>query len=244
MNNADLGMTLQARICNLYNLTPCKQAREQFKSNYNKEYEKRLDTIIERIFNELKSNPIKCTTFEQSNKNGETYLPYNFVLVNGKTLSIRTSKSNKMVAPRVVGQAGYDVLNVFFEDIIGEHLYSQKQIRKAIYNNINDMLPVFVNYLLNSDYTVWVYPTNDKFDFIIVDNNTAVDIEYDEANFSFTKLLEDWTESITLKYKDISIAEVQTHKNRTFKFRFNFPNLVKLFVEEKVNTETIGISAE
>lgn len=57
-------------------------------------------------------------------------------------------------------------------------------------------------------------------------------------------MLENWAESITLKYKGLSIAEVQTHKNRTFKFRFNFPNLVKLFIEERKNTETIGVSAE
>ncbi len=244
MNNADLGMTLQSRICKHYGLIPCKRAQEQFRASYNKEYEFKIDSLIRNIFNNLKSEPEKCTTFEQSDKVGESLIPYNFVLKNGKTLSIRTSKTNKMVAPRVVGQAGYDVLNIFFEDIIGEHLYTQEQIRKAVYKNINEMLPVFVNYLLNSDYTVWIYPKNNKYDYIIIDNNTAVDIEYDKDNFSFTKLLEDWTESITLKYKGLSIAEVQTHKNRTFKFRFNFPNLIRLFIEERSNTETIGISAE
>lgn len=244
MNNADLGITFQARVCELYGLTPCKRAVEQFRSNYNAKYITIIDSLIENIFDYLKSNPTKCTTYEESPNTGETLIPYNFVLENGKTLSIRTSKSNKMVAPRVVGQAGYDVLNLFFEDIIGEHLYSQEQIKKTVYKNINDMLPIFVNYLLNSDYTVWIYPKNDKFDYIVIDNNTAVDIEYSKDNFSFTKLLENWNESVTLKYKGLSIAEIQTHKNRTFKFRFNFPNLIKLFIEEKFNTETIGISAE
>ena len=244
MNNADLGMTLQSRICYLYGLTPCNHAKEQFKANYNKSFEKKVDCLIGKIFGELGSDPLKCTTFEKSDKKGETFLPYNFILKNRKTLSIRTSKSNKMVAPRIVGQAGYDVLNLFFEEIVGEHLYSQEQIRKAVFNNINEMLPIFVNYLLNSDYTVWVYPTDEAFDFIVVNNNTAVDIECSKENFTFSKSLEQWTESITLKYKSISIAEVQTHKNRTFKFRFNFPNLVKLFIEERSNTETIGISAE
>ena len=244
MNNADLGMTLQSRICKLYMLFPCQRAREQFKASYNKNYESKIDPLINKIFKELKSDPAKCTTFEPSDKKGESLVPYNFILENGKTLSIRTSKTNNMVAPRVVGQAGYDVLNMFFEDIVGEHLYTQEQIRKAVYKNINEMLPIFVNYLLNSDYTIWVYPKDEGFDYIIIDNNTAVDIEYDKENFSFTKLLENWTESITLKYKGLSIAEVQTHKNRTFKFRFNFPNLVRLFIEERSNTETIGISAE
>lgn len=244
MNNADLGMTLQSRICTIYNLSPCKRAKEQFNSNYNKEFEAKVDPVVFNIFKELKLKPVKCTTLESSDKKGESIIPYNFVLENGKTLSIRTSKTNKMIAPRVVGQAGFNVLNMFFEDIIGEHLYTQEQIRKAVYKNINEMLPVFVNYLLNSDYTIWIYPKDDGFDYLIVDNNTAVDIEYSKTNFSFTKPLKDWTESITLKYKGLSIAEIQTHKNRTFKFRFNFPNLINLFVEERNNTETIGISAE
>lgn len=244
MNNADLGLTLQSRVCHLYGLVPCKHAREQFKANFNKNYRTIFDDLITKIFDELKSNPVKCTTYEKSLKSGETYIPYNFILDNGKTVSIRTSKSNKMIAPRVVGQAGYDVLNLFFSDIIGEELFTQEQIRRAVYNNISDMLPTFVNYLLNSDYTIWIYPKEEEFDYIVVDNNTAVDIEYKDDFFSFTKLLENWTESITLKYNNISIAEIQTHKNRTFKFRFNFPNLVKLFIEEKTNTETIGITAE
>ena len=222
MNNADFGMTMQFTICKLFDIRPCKRAYVNFLASYNAEYENELNPLIKKIFRNLHSYPVKCTTFELSNKEGEAFIPYNFILENGKTLSIRTSKTNKMVAPRVVGQAGYDVLNLFFEDIVGEHLYTQEQIRKAIYKNINDMLPVFVNYLLNSDYTIWIYPKDNGFDYIIVDNNTAVDIEYNKNNFAFTKQLEDWTESITLKYKNLSIAEVQTHKNRTFKFRFNF----------------------
>ena len=244
MNNADFGMTIQSRICQKYSLTPCKKAFEQFKSNYNKDLESKIDPLLIQIFSSLQSKPIKCTTFIDSPKSGEKSLPYNFILESGKTLSIRTSKSGKMVAPRVVGQAGFEVLNYFFEDITGEHLYSQEQIKKTVYKNINEMLPTFVNYLLNSDYTVWVYPKEERFDYIIVDNNTVVDIEYSKENFTFSKSLSDWTESITLKYKGLSIAEVQTHKKRTFKFRFNFPNLIKLFVEERFNTETIGISAE
>ena len=208
MNNADLGMTLQARICELYSLKPCEYAKKQFRSNYNPIYLPQIDRVVTKVFDELKSDPIKCTTFEPSPRAGETSIPYNFVLENGRTVSFRTSKSNKMVAPRVVGQAGYEKLNYFFEEIVGKHLYTQEQIRQVVYNNISDMLPVFVNYLLNSDYTIWIYPNGWKFEYIIIDNNTAVDIEYKKSNFSFTKILENWTESITLKYKNISIAEI------------------------------------
>lgn len=245
MNNADLGMTLQSRICKIYNLEPCEHARKQFEANYNDAYRNDLDPLIIKIFNELESKPVECTTFKESDVVGEKSLPYNFVLKNNKTVSFRTSKTNKMIAPRVVGQAGYDVLNSFFGDIIDEKLSNQEQIRNVVYEHINEMLPLFVTYLLNSDYTVWVYPgLENAFDYIIIDNNTAVDIEYEKSNFSFTKPLDEWKESVSLKYKGLSIAEIQTHKNRTFKFRFNFPNLITLFREERTTNETIGISAE
>lgn len=244
MNNADLGMTLQSRICYLYNVKPNEKAKRQFESSFNASFVPKLDQIIETIFNTIKHYPVRCTTFEKSTNKDETLIPYNFVLENGQTLSVRTSKSSKMVAPRVVGQAGFNVLNSFFSSFNKGKLFSQEQIRKTVYKNINEMLPTFVSYLLNSDYTIWVYTEKSDFNYYIVDNNVAVDIEYKRNNFSFTRDLESWLESNTLKYNGISIAEVQTHKNRTFKFRFNFPNLIKLFIQEKYNTETIGITAE
>lgn len=244
MNNADLGMTFQSRVCTLYNLEPNETAKKQFNAAYNNDFKEDCDKIIDKIFNEIGLGPIKCTSFESSEKIGEKFKPYNFILEGNKTLSIRTSKNSKMICPRVVGQAGYEVLNSFFKEYSKNGLFTQEQIRKTVYKNINEMLPTFVSYLLNSDYTVWVYQTSSGLEYFIVDNNTAVDIEYKKRNFDFTRDLSSWKESNTLKYNGISIAEVQTHKNRTFKFRFNFPNLIKLFVETKFNNETIGITAE
>lgn len=244
MNNADLGMTFQSRVCSLYDLQPNETAKKQFAAAYNEIFKDDCDKIIKQIFNEIGIGPIKCTSFENSKKDGEKFLPYNFLLEGNKTLSVRTSKNSKMICPRVVGQAGYEVLNTFFKEYSKNGLFTQEQIRKTVYKNINEMLPTFVSYLLNSDYTVWVYQTSKGLEYFIVDNNTAVDIEYKKRNFDFTRDLSTWKESNTLKYNGISIAEVQTHKNRTFKFRFNFPNLIKLFVETKLNTETIGITAE
>jgi hypothetical protein len=78
-----------------------------------------------------------------------------------------------------------------------------------------------------------VIPKSDNLNFLLEKNN-----------FSFTRDFSSWTESTTLKYKGISIAEIQIHKNRTFKFRFILSKLL-LFLDEQVgNNETFGISAE
>ena len=71
MNNADFGMTVQSTICDIFDLTPCKKAREQFSSSYNKSYRPKIEPIIKEVFKRLGSKPIGCTTFEKSDKKGE-----------------------------------------------------------------------------------------------------------------------------------------------------------------------------
>ena len=107
------------------------------------------------------------------------------------------------------------------------------------------MLPTFLDYMFVSDYTVWLRRDEDgKYDFTIFDRNQYVNIDLEREHFSFTKEGADWNESTTLKYKGISIAEVQIHKNRTFKFRFIMKALQKFLVEAKQTTETFGMTAE
>ena len=107
MNNADFGLTLQSLICDHYHLEINEHAAEQFNSSYNEAYEEELETLCERIFELVGSTPVKLLTYTNELTNGiQTTSPHNFLLKNGKTLSIRTMKTNDMVAPRTVGQAG------------------------------------------------------------------------------------------------------------------------------------------
>ena len=56
--------------------------------------------------------------------------------------------------------------------------------------------------------------------------------EYKELikNFTFTKNINSWNESCTVKYNEISLGEFQLHANRSpnKKFRFNMQNLCKI----------------
>lgn len=60
----------------------------------------------------------------------------------------------------------------------------------------------------------------------------------------FTRYYDDWNESTTLKYNGKSIAEIQVHKNRSFKFRFLMKNVLPLIIDKEKNNETLGITAE
>jgi len=245
-NNADLGITLQRLICNTYGIEIPEEAKSQFDSNYNAEYEDRLNELIPVIFDKIKLTPSKCLTYTKSLKRGETRNPHNFILSDGSTLSIRTNRKGDKVAPRVVGQCGIPVFNEFFSEMAGYEITDKQQIKKVVLTNIHQMLPVFIDYLFVSDYTIWVYETNDSsYQIEVFDRNQTVDIDYDRSWFDFTRnTVEDWKESTTLKYRDVSLAEVQVHKNRTFKFRFIMTALAKLLVSQRITTETMGITAE
>lgn len=243
-NNAVVGMTLQKMICDKYHLNIHKNAIKQFESAYDKKLEKDLEPIIKNIFNDLDLKPLKCLTFSPSKSAKETFCPHNFLLNNGSTLSIRTNKKSDKVAPRVVGQCGLEKFNEHFSSIAGYEIEDKQQIKKIIFEYIHLMLPIFIDYLLISDITIWVYDKENKLQYEIINSNKVLDLDLERTNFTFTKSLSDWNESTTLKYKGLSLAEIQIHKNRTFKFRFIMSSLISLLEEEKITTETLGITAE
>ncbi len=245
-NNADLGMTIQKYICDKYALEPCEKAKRQFESNYNSSLEGNISIVVNRIFAEIGFVPVKCVSFLPSEYARETYNPHNFLLSNGKYLSIRTNKSSSdKVAPRVVGQAGIETFNEHFSDIAGYEIENKNEIKKVVFEKIHEMLPVFIDYMFSSDYTVWIHPAvEDGLEYTIIDKSLTVDIDSARENFTFTKDLNNWNESTTVKYKGVSLAEIQVHTNRTFKFRFIMNALISYIVKQNETTETLGITAE
>lgn len=248
-NNAELGISVQKAICQRYMLQLHPNAVEQFNSNYNPNYAALSEKIIANIFNDIGSYPVECTTYAPSEKYGETLSPHNFVLKNGKTLSIRTNMKGDKIAPRVVGQCGISVFNAHFSEISRTEVNDKNEIKEIVFNYIHKMLPIFIDYMFISDYTVWIYDNNKKgcnpeFFYAVFDNRLFVDIQLVRNNFTFTRDLEQWNESTTLKYKGRSLAEIQIHKNRTFKFRFIMSSLSELLCEVKKTTETLGMTAE
>ena len=243
-NNADLGLTIQKETCELYHLTPCEYASKQFDANFNPDFANRIRDYISDVFNQINATPTKCLTYTSSENAKESLSPHNFLLSNDATLSIRTNKKGAKVAPRVVGQCGIDRFNEHFSDIAGYEITNKSQIKRVIWDNIHLMLPVFLDYLLMSDYTVWFYGNGEEWEYEIINKDSYVDMETERSNYSFTKDLNAWNESTTLKYKGISIAEIQIHKNRTFKLRFIMNKLLQFLTEQKKTTETLGMTAE
>lgn len=242
-NNATVGFTFQKIICDKYKIIPkSEQAISQFKSASNLLLAPKILPIVESIFDMLGSDPIECTTFEVDKKN--KLLPYNFILKDNSTLSIRTNINGDKIAPRIVGQAGYAKLNTYFAHIYGKQIINQDDIKHLIIENIDKCLPIFFDFLFDADYILWIYQENNEFKYHLIKGDSGVDILYEKDKFSFTKNYDQWLESTTLKYNNVSIAEIQVHKKRSFKFRFIMKNILPLIVAKETNNETIGITAE
>lgn len=251
MNNASFGMSIQKYISDKYNLQINEYAKAQFEANAIELSNEQKNTI-NKIFKDLKDEPVECTTLQKSKKAGQRDKPYNFVLKSGKTLSIKTNmKKAAMVCPNIVGQAGYEVLNYHFGHLVNGKITDQEDIKELVQNKINNLLPIFIDYMFIADITVWIYPNKDgELIYKIIKREEAPDLMFERQDLYFTREGSDWAESTTLKHKslngkkDISLAEIQVHSHRTFKFRFNMSNIVDLLKIIKTNTETLGMTAE
>lgn len=243
-NNADFGISLQAMLCDRASLEVNETAAEHFRANYNEDYEEELENICERIERIIPSKLKTYLTYTNEFTSArQTTCPHNFLLENGQTLSIRTTKGSEKVAPRTVGQAGFAVLNDFFSDMYGEEIRTKDDIKKLVYYHIHEMFPVFADYLLKSDCTIFVDKRHPE-SLQVIRAEELGELSFERQDFKFTRELSRWTESVTLKYHDISVAEIQVHANRSFKFRFIVPAIPIWMVKVKETTETLGMSAE
>lgn len=242
-NNAIVGFAFQKAICDIYNIKLIsEEAKKQFDVVSDLELLDNLKPIIIEIFNELGVKPVECTTYKKNDK--KQRIPYNFILSNGKTLSVRTSNSSGKVAPRVVGQAGYEKINENFKEIYGKDIVKKTDIKQLIMKKTDKVLPVFLDYLFDADFFVYIYKEKNQYKYYLVDDNAGANMVFRKKRITFSRKQKDWTESNSIKYDGKTIAEAQIHKKRTFKFRFSMKNIISLLANNKKTNETFGITAE
>ena len=83
-------------------------------------------------------------------------------IIFSTTLSIRTNMKGRKIAPRRVGQAGFEKLNQYFDAIYGEEIKTQIDIKHLIVEKIDQVLPIFSENLFDADYILWVYFEDNK----------------------------------------------------------------------------------
>ena len=76
-----------------------------------------------------------------------------------------------------------------------------------MFNKIDETLPIFIDHLFLSDYTVLISKQSpDKYE--IVNNDEISYASFSRNDFTFTRDLATWNESTTLKYHGKTIAEI------------------------------------
>ena len=249
-NNEKIGISAEIAIADAFNIV--------VDNRYRTRGDKEIITLLQRdilniFFEENIPIPSKHVAEGQN--------PIDFILENGETLSVKTNKRQLgKVAPQIIGQPSdetyfshmknellddipeFDVKNELKKRGIQDNYENRSKIFKEIsIKYIDIIIQEYWKNLVECDYLLFFYNIVDKNEnisknpeYIVLKKELKLPNCHREC-FSFTKSLENWNESNTLKYsindteKPISIGEFQVHKNRyCFKFRFNIKNILKI----------------
>lgn len=225
LNNSSVGFTIQKSICDCFNIIPeSDRASRLFATNELCGLNDFFKKIVQDVFSEINLVPVKCTTFLK-NQNG-TQIPFNFILSNGQSLSIRTSISGGKIAPRIVGQAGLNVLNNVFGQTYGKRISSQSDVKQLIYYHIDKVFPIMFDYFMDADYIIWLYLSNGVFKYKLIKKTDSKLPTLEKKDYSFSREYNDWKNSLIIKVGNKSLAEAQAFKDRLIIFRFYAKNLI------------------
>ena len=102
-----------------------------------------------------------------------------------------------------------------------------------VLNNIEKIMPIYVEHLFDSDWLLWLYEEKETYKYRAINKNDIKDFVWEREKFTFTKsTIAEWNESNTVKYDGLSIGEFQVHTNRNcFKYRFNMKNLLDIILK-------------
>ena len=239
MNNEVVGISAELAIADVFNLY------------VNPRYRERGDEYI-------KDSLMNCVAYAFKEENLPTPIRHvaenksliDFELEDGKTLSVKTNKRKlDKVAPQRIGQPTSDTYFEYLSEAMDFDLQKELELlglpdayetRRSLFKyfsrtHIADLLPLYWEHLFECDYYIHFYNVVDGFDnptgraryLVLKDIPTSP--RWDVTQITFTKTLEGWRESCTVKYMGTSIGEFQVHNNRDcLKFRFNIRGILYL----------------
>lgn len=214
-NNETVGITAEKIICDLGNLPFPSIERTSYM------IEQEIRPIIEKSLSNL-PKPVKY------DGHGDT----DFILADQTTLSVKTNKTASKICPQTIGQTTKKKFLEYFRSSLEPNDFNCKEF---IYHNIEIVVREEWDHLFSCDLLLYVF-YHKQWNYKIMRKLRCPfkfpTERYSEkllSPFTFSRSLENWNESITLKYKDISIAEIQIHRKRNcVKFRFNMKNVLEL----------------
>ncbi|MDC4183527.1 hypothetical protein [Mycoplasma bradburyae] len=224
-----IGVSAEIAIAEVFNL----EIDENYSKRANREVVDMIKPIVKGTFDYYKiPYPIKLISLNQN--------PIDFILEEGKTLSVKTNQKSKgNIAPQIIGQP---TSKTYFKHFSNElkvrmpEFYKQRMelFKKITLDNPLLVISKYWENLFKCDYLMYFYDFLDKDNKLkqkpeaIVFDKTAPQ-KWVKDKFSFTKDINTWNESNTIKYDGISFGEFQVHNNRDcFKFRFKLSGILKV----------------
>jgi len=194
-----------------------------------------LSPVVEKAFQELPP-AVRHSGSTPGERGEQSKCSYDFVLEGDQTLSLKTNKG-KMVCPPEVGQPGSKTCLLYFSKFFepGTEEVTRESFKKMVFENIEKIMPIYVEHLFDSDWLLWIYETKEGYKHQAISKEDIKEFTWEKEKFSFTKpTMEEWNESNTVKYNGVTIGEFQVHQNRNcFKFRFNMKNLLDILLVSK-----------
>ena len=251
INNETIGISSKVALCTLFDL-------ELNKSKYSNRISERAHNNFLHLFRNnseiLNLNLVEF--YDNSSEFNDEYIsrsPHNFRTQSGETVGVWTFKSNSpKVCPKVAGQPGIDTANKLFghlqNDTIDKTTFKKLAIKKT-----SELLEIYLDYLFLSDISIFIYLNgssddafSNQYTINVVRTNQINDINFASSKISFTRNLNEWNESNTVKYDGTSIGEFQVHSDssRFIKFRFFLKNLLPLLKTSIATNETLGATTE
>jgi hypothetical protein len=228
-NNEIFGMSVEKCLCEIYKLKNDIEEKRVDRKIINE-----INTILKKYLDEQK---IIISEYIGGGGNQDDY-----TLEDGRTLQVKTNYNNSdKVCPPKLGQCTKRTfLNNIGKKINKDiKLEDNNEIKKFIIENNKEILKLYIEAYYTSDVMLYIKkPKNNKYFITLYDKINFDSSALKDCEITFTKNLETWNESNTMKikYMDInySVGEYQIHSHRDgVKFRFNRKNFHNLM--EKMN---------
>lgn len=239
INNESIGISAEVAIAKSYGvaINPYYEARS----------EKAIVDLLMKNNNVLKIFEKEGIPAPKSHI-AEGQNPVDFILVGGKTLSVKTNQEGLgKVAPQIIGQPTaetyFSYLEKYFDNfslrdiLVKLNLRDTYENRSLIFKKISmsntaAVVDMYWKNLFDCDFYLHFFNldnyANPLNNYVLLGKEQPP--VWDNDKFSFTRSLNSWNESNTLKYCGISMGEFQVHHNRNcFKFRFNMKGVMELF---------------
>jgi len=224
-NTEYIGIITEKVICNL----------KKIKFNTKRTYidNNKLDDSYIKIRKILEDKIDEIKIIEHTGNENKNIM--DFKLINEETLSLKTIISNDKICPQKIGQLSKKSFNLYYKTDLNEN--DDKSYKEYIYRNIEKILLECIKNMLICDKTL-IINYNKGYLLIIEKYKDKIINIFDNNNYkiTFTKELEEWNESITIKINKISVLECQFHINRNIiKFRICLEGLLKLNILNVLN---------